>query len=180
MVRDAVLLELGLPVLRRPCLDDSVVVLGARYRDVLVYVVADRLGLLVERDELLRSLVLLGCLLLLQLRHLGEELIGALLCLLLLPDLLLQPVYLRADLGGGILCLAVVLEQLNDLVDNLDGRMALALRLADLLWVAAALCNKVVAVYPAMLACLRCLWEQIIKQADSWDQRADLHVKHLV
>jgi hypothetical protein len=47
----------------------------------------------------------------------------------------------------------VVLEQGNDLVYDLDGRMAFALRLADLLWVTAALLDKVVAVYPAMLAC---------------------------
>jgi hypothetical protein len=45
----------------------------------------------------------------------------------------------------------VVLEQLDDFVYDLDGRMALALGVADLLWVAAALCDKVVAVYPAML-----------------------------
>jgi hypothetical protein len=32
----------------------------------------------------------------------------------------------------------VVLEQLNDFVYNLDGSMTLALRLTDLLWVAAA------------------------------------------
>jgi hypothetical protein len=45
----------------------------------------------------------------------------------------------------------VVLEQSNDLVYDLDGRMAFALRLTDLLWVSAALLDKVVAVYPAML-----------------------------
>jgi len=49
----------------------------------------------------------------------------------------------------------VVFEQTNDFVYDLDGRMAFALRLADLLWVTAALLNKVVAVYPAMLACSR-------------------------
>jgi hypothetical protein len=48
----------------------------------------------------------------------------------------------------------VVLEELDNLVYNLDGRMALALRLADLLWVTAALCDKVVAVYPTMLVFL--------------------------
>lgn len=183
VVGDAVLLELGLPLLGRPCLDDSVVVLGGRDRDVLVDVVANRLGLLVESDELLRSLLFLGGLLLLQLRHLGEELIGALLGLLLLPDLLLQPVYLRANLRGGILCLAVVLEQLDDLVDNLDGRMALALRLADLLWVTAALCDKVVAVYPAMLACLRLVVAENGKRPcrpSAADKGRGLHVKHLV
>jgi hypothetical protein len=46
----------------------------------------------------------------------------------------------------------VVLEQLDDFVYDLDGCMAQALGLANLLWVAAALCDKVVAVYPAMLA----------------------------
>jgi hypothetical protein len=149
---DSVLLELGLPALRRPCLHNSVVVLGARHRHILVHVVADRLGLLVELDELLVGLVLLGGLLLLKLCHLGEDLIRALLGLLLLPNLLLQRIDLGADLGRGILCLAVVLEQLDDFVYDLDGRMAQALGLANLLWVAAALCDKVVAVYPAMLA----------------------------
>ena len=155
VVWDAVGFELCFPVCGSPCLNHSIVVLGGRDGDVLVHVVADRLGLDVELDQLLSSLIFLGGLLLLQLSHLSEEVVGALLGLLLLADLLLQAVYLRTDLCGSILCLAVVLKQLDNLFYNLDGRMAFALRLADLLWVAAAFCDKVVAVYPSMLACLQ-------------------------
>jgi hypothetical protein len=46
----------------------------------------------------------------------------------------------------------VVFKVGDDLVDNLDGRIALALGVADLFWVAVALLDEVVAVYPAVVA----------------------------
>lgn len=78
----------------------------------------------------------------------------------------------------GILCLSVLLEVGNDLVYNLDGRIALSLRLADLLWVTPALCDEVVATPPCQL-CLesaRACWgfcRQVVT-------RANLHVQHCV
>jgi hypothetical protein len=66
--------------------------------------------------------------------------------------LLLQGIDGGPDLCGIVLCFAVVFEVRDDLVDDLEGRVALALGIADLLWVAAALLDEVVAVYPAVLA----------------------------
>jgi hypothetical protein len=70
----------------------------------------------------------------------------------------------------------VVLEESNNLVDNLDRRVSLALRVADLLWVAAALGDKVVT-DPAMLAL-----QDRLRRARATSGREDLdvrlHVQH--
>jgi hypothetical protein len=74
----------------------------------------------------------------------------------------------------------VLLKVLDDVVDNLYVRVPLALRLADLLRVAAALGDEVVAVYPSMSVCvaLRCR-VQFLKEA-VFNKGKDTHTSNMV
>jgi hypothetical protein len=92
VVWDTVLLKLRFPVLRRPCLDHSVVVLVVADGYLWADVVSDGFGLSVEFDQLLGSFGFLLLLVFFQLLLLLEEVVRALLGLLLGPDLLLDRV----------------------------------------------------------------------------------------
>ena len=94
---DAVLLELGFPVLGRPCLDHGVVVLVVADGHLWADVVSDGLGLDSELDQLLGGFGFLLLLVLFQLLLLLEEVVGALFGLLLGANLLLNRVDGRSD-----------------------------------------------------------------------------------
>jgi hypothetical protein len=147
-LRTAICLELCFPVLRCPGLYHRVVIFSVGHGNFVVHIIANRLALDVEFRELLVSLLFLLRLVLLQLLHLLQELTSIFLGLLFLPYLLLQGIDGGTDLCCSILCLSVVFKPGNNLVYNFDGRIALPLRLADLLWVAAALCDEVVTAPP--------------------------------
>lgn len=116
----------------------------------------------VERLLLLRSQILLRLLLVRKVLLLLQQVVCVFLVLLLLPNGLLRRVDLGADLGrlvlgytqrmsamrlrrfeGCRLTFPVVLKHGNDLVDDLDRGVTLALRLPDLLRVAATLLYEI-------------------------------------
>lgn len=83
---------------------------------------------------------------------------------------------------AGIRTLPVVLKVLYDFVHNLDVRMSLALRLSDLLRVAAALGDEVVTVYPSMSVMpLLCLSNSSLSKAIVCEKKSGItHTSNMV